>query len=512
MNTPPAQADRRTVWLFFAGFWLLILVLLRSQPLNDPGALWHVRVGQHVLAHGFPHTDPFTWSYAGEPWVPQQWGAEVLMALAHRLGGYDTLLMLMAALLAGTAAVIARRFIDAGLHWMPTALVVAFGIAVAGFHFYLRPHIATIVLMAVVMIWLVDFDRGRIGESRLALMLPLCVLWTNLHGGVLGGIFTFGIAMVGWQIARPARLRPEGLGLHPLLSGLIVLAACLLVTLINPFGPEMHRTWWRIVGSDVLKEYITEHQPLSLRRTDGQAVAAFGAFYLVMLAGTLPKRPRVTWLIPVVWLALSVTSIRHGPLFCMTALVALADLLPKTVWYRLLKKYGDTFAVKPREPTPVGWRGWSVPAALVLVSLGLQAARTPVPVVGYGWAQFDHKMIPAELIDPLQEYAKTRPEGFPIFNDANLGGFLIYFTPTLKVFMDDRCELYGDAGLRDYIDLANDRPERIEEWYERSKSAGGPFDRALVESDSTMDKYLKKSDKWAEVARCKKAALYKRVE
>jgi hypothetical protein len=501
--------DRRAVWLFFLGFWLVSLVVLRSQPFNDPGALWHIKVGDWIFAHGgFPYTDPFTWSRAGQPWIPQQWGAECLMSLAHRVGGFDALLMLMAALLAATAAGIGKRFLDAGLHWAPTAAIVAFGFAVASFHFYLRPHIATIVLMAFVMAWLVDFDRGRIGELHLALMIPLCIIWTNLHGGVLAGIFTYAIALVGWQIAKPPRLRSGGLRLPPVVAGLIVLVPCLLATFINPFGFEMHRTWWRIIGSSAVKEFIVEHQSMNLARSDGRAVAVFGAFYLLMLAGTLPKRPRLTWLIPIVWLALSIVSIRNGPLFCMTALIALADLLPETVWFRLLRKYGDTFVHKQRKQTPIGWKAWSVPAVAVVLSLLLQVARVPVPIIGYGWARFDQKMIPDQaMIDVLQRYAKSRPEGFPIFNDANLGGFLIFYTPTLKIFMDDRCELYGDDGIRDYIDLANDHPERIEEWWGKAK-----FDRALVEVDSMMDKYLKSSPRWKEVARCEKAALFERLD
>ena len=499
------MARRLPFALFFLGFFLVIPIVLRTQPFNDPGALWHIRVGDWILEHrAFPHTDPFTWSRAGQPWVPQQWGAELLMSLAHRIGGFDALLMGMSALLATVAAAIAVRFMDGGLHWMPTAGIVALGMAVAGFHFYLRPHLISIAFMALVMTWLVDFERGRIGEKRLIWMVPLCAVWTNLHGGVLGGIFTFALAVGGWTIARKPRF-----GRFPF----AILILCLLATLLNPFGLDMHRIWWSIVGSSALKQYISEHQPLSILRSDGQAVVGFGCFYLLMLAGTLPRRPHVTWLIPVVWFALSLTSIRHGPLFCATALVALADMLPETVWFRLLKKYGDTFVREPATiPSRIGWQGWGVVAGVALFSLGLQVAKIPVPAIGYGWARFDPKMVPEELIEPLQKYARTKPDGFPIFNDANLGGFLIYFAPTLKVFMDDRCELYGDAGIRDYVDMANDHPERIEEWAEKA-----PFDRAFVQSDSerepsAMDRYLKGSDRWREVARCTKAVLYERVK
>lgn len=486
--------------LFFLGFWLVFLVVFRSQPFSDPGALWHVKVGDWILEYqDFPQTDPFTWSYAGKHWIPQQWGAECLMSLAHRIG-FDAMLALMGAMLASLAAWLTVRFIDAGLHWLFAMMIVAFGMAVAGFHFYMRPHMFTIVLMSVIMAILVAFDRGRIGTQRMAWLIPLCMVWTNLHGGVLGGIFTFGLATGGWLIWRQRSIPEIGM-----LAFIFV--GCLLATLANPFGPDLHRTWIRIVGSTAMKEFVPEHFPLSLQRTDGQAVAGFFVFYMFMLAGTLPKRPRVTWLIPLIWFAMSLRSIREGPLFCMVGLVALADMVPETRWYVLLKKYGDTFAHEPAAaPTRIGLLP-CIPVVLLVVStLALQSAKVQVPLIGYGWAQFDHKLVPVEMIEPLQEYAKSKPKDHPIFNDANLGGFLIYFTPNLKIFMDDRFELYGDKGLRDYIDMVRNHPERIEEWAEKAN-----FDRALIDSESGFDDYLKNSKRWREVKRCEKAVLYERL-
>src|SRR5271166_3823468 len=132
------------------------------------------------------------------------------MSLIHRVGGFDALLMLMNAILAGLAAWIGKRFIDGGLHPFPAAGVVALGMATAGFHFYLRPHLATIVLTAVFMAWIVDFDRCHIGINRLVWLIPLCIVWTNLHGGVLGGIAMLGIAALGWLILGERNLKESG--------------------------------------------------------------------------------------------------------------------------------------------------------------------------------------------------------------------------------------------------------------------------------------------------------------
>jgi hypothetical protein len=492
----------------FLGNWLAFLVIFRSQPLYDPGALWHVRVGEWIFAHGFPHHDPFSWSYADHSWIPQQWAGECAMALLHRFGGYDTLLLALTTMMAGLATWLTERFVRTGLHPILAIGFVSFGMVVAGFHFYLRPHMVTMVLMALVMAWIVDFERKRIGIRRWIWFIPLCAVWTNIHGGVLGGIFTVGLALTGWVtlyiwrrlLARDTDDLPTGMGWLALIVALSAAS-----TLVNPFGLEMHRTWWSIVGSKVLPRMIDEHMPLNPAQTQGQAVLGFGIFYLLMLAGTLPNQLRVSWYIPVIWLALSIQSIRHGPLFCITALVALADLFPETIWYRLIKKYGDTFIREPN-PAPPARASWVIPVLAVALALGLQMARVKVPIIGTGWARFDPKMVPIEMIEPIQEYARSKPDGFPIFNDANFGGFLMYYAPNLRVFMDDRCELYGDEGLLKYSELMNDHPERIELLTQKT-----PFDRALVANGSDMDRYLKGAKQWREVARCQRAVLYERL-
>lgn len=314
---------------FFLAVWLVLLFAFRERGFYDPGALWHVKVGELVLDRGFPHTDPFTYTFEGRTWIPQQWGAEVLMALAHRAGGFDTMLLGFATLVAGLFTLIFRRATQAGMGPLLAALVVGGALAVGAFHYFVRPHMLTIALLGWTMMCVVDFERGRCGVARLAWLIPLYVLWTNLHGGVLGGTMTLGLAVAGWGVLflvrrpNPPTPFPEkeggdsvlgegpGKGFWPrspiqswrtafLLAAIVV--TCGLTPFVNPFGMEMLNTWQRIVGSKVLPQLVNEHMPLDPSTPLGMTVLAFGAFYLVLLAGVLPKLPRVSWLIPLVWL------------------------------------------------------------------------------------------------------------------------------------------------------------------------------------------------------------------
>jgi hypothetical protein len=565
-ETTPVKRLLRPETAFFLIVWLVCLLGYRERGFYDPGALWHIKVGERILDTGLPRSDPFTYTFEGRPWVPMQWAAEAVMALGHRAGGLDTLLLAFATVVATLFTLIFRRATQSGMGPLLAGLVVGGALFVGAFHFLVRPHMLTVALLGWTMMCLVDFDRGRCGLGRLAGLIPVYALWTNLHGGVLGGMATVLLTVAGWGVVflirRPNPPAPfpekeggedpaqgtessspqgrgvgEGSWLHTPVHNwrtLFVLAAiavtCVLTAFVNPFGLQLIRTWQSIVGSKVLHDVVSEHLPLDPASPIGQAVMCLGAFYVFMLAGLLsrgetPTGLRASWLIPLVWLVLSFKGIRHGPLFAVSAVVAVVDFWPYTLWYRLLRKHGDGSLA--RDPEPVGGAAatrsgarfaWAViPALAILVAFALQVNRVPVPVVGSGWARLNPECIPSDLTDEVRAYAASVPPGTRIWNDANLGGYLIYHAPTLKIFMDDRCELYGDDWMRAYTDALVLPPEELgpvfETWADHYQ-----FERALVMTEPAdkekppLERYLLSVPrKWREVARGKRAVMFERV-
>lgn len=489
--------------------WLATLWFFQSRAFVDPGALWHVKVGDIILDTGhFPRTDPFTFPFEGKSWIPQHWGGEVLMALAHRAAGLDGILLGFATLIAALFAWVFGRLRAGGMKF-PLALVVAtLAYVAAAFHFYARPHLATIGMVGLTMAWIVDFDRGRIGLGRLACLVPLFVAWTNIHGGTFGGCMMLGLAAAGWVAAF---LYGNG---SPLKSwrdvGMLtlILAGSGLSVLVNPFGFELLETWRRILGSTAMKEVVSEHMPLSLEHTAGQVVVGFAAVYLFALLGTLPKWPRVTWLIPLVWFALTLKGIRQGPLFVVSAVFALADIWSHTAWHRILLKSGDTLVEAPVAQTGCQWLG--IPAFCFILSLLLILSNVSIPLVGKGWARLDPAAVPVDLTQAVREYVHSVPPETRIFNDCNWGGYLIYHAPELKIFMDDRFELCGDDWLRAYADAMGHHPDRIDDWVREYGFRAAVVTVGKVEP-TPVERYLTASSQWRLVVKGKAAAFFVRV-
>src|SRR5438477_11622618 len=67
---------RAETGLFFA-LWLLLLVGGRSRLFRDPGTFWHTVVGEQIISTGeFRDTDSFSYTFAGQHWIPHQWLGE----------------------------------------------------------------------------------------------------------------------------------------------------------------------------------------------------------------------------------------------------------------------------------------------------------------------------------------------------------------------------------------------------------------------------------------------------
>ncbi|HVL12296.1 MAG TPA: hypothetical protein VM529_07010, partial [Gemmata sp.] len=498
----------------FLVIWLAMLVAGRSEMLRDPGTFWHTTTGEIILADGFLRHDPYTFTFHGTWWVPSQWLGEVAMALAHRAAGFDAQLLGAVTVLAATFAFVAARLLRTGLNPVAVGAVVVLGLAASASHFHVRPHVATMAGLAVTVALLTDFDSGKIPLRRLFWLVPLYVFWVNVHGGVIGGFATVAIATAGWVAFRTVGLPSPVDSRRTAVVLALLVAACGLTALANPYAADTPRVWKVIMGEPVLKEIIKEHRPLDPAEPYSWPVFGVAALYFLTLAGVNWRDIRVTWLLPVVWLVLAAERCRHAPLFALTSLVAVAAMWPHTRWAAMLAKSRPDF-YDPNSPPPdrPWWASVWLPAVVVLLAFGLQANGVRVPVVGAGWARHDPRHWPLELLDVLREH-EPRP-GHPnhLFNDYTDGGFVIYHTPGYRVFVDDRCEVFGGQWLKDFV-VANhaDTPpaERAAAFARWEREYGG-FDFALTRAGTGFEEHIKDAPGWECLKRSPRGAFYRRT-
>ena len=500
--------------LIFSAVWLLLFVAGRDRLFRDPGTFFHTAAGERLLATGqLIHQDVYSFTCYGEPWIAQQWLGECIMAAIHRIAGLDGLLVATVSLIALLWSGLALRIERCGMNPALASLILAFSMAASSHHFHVRPHIVTILFTAFVYSRLCDVETGRKSTASLLQLILVFILWTNIHGGVLGGIFTLLIAATGWTMARLTGLKSPAQGGKDLQILWIVVLLGFASPLINPYGLKLPSTWLDIMGSGAVSQLIQEHAsvPTLLSRGDMTShvtifiLLCLGVFYAALLAGTARKNWRITWFIPLVWFLLSLSRIRHAPLFAVIAVVAIAEIFPYCRWVQKLGERGlITFRVME---VPPGSRAQSstryfLAAVITVFSLFAFHGSAQLPSTGQKWVKLDGTHWPIEILPDLQTIEKSHPQGAPIFNDMLFGGFLIYHTPSLRVFIDDRCELYGDEMITKYV-----KAERsdFEAW-----SQAYHFDLALLTANSNYRKYFEGNTAWRVVKRCPAAVLYRK--
>ena len=137
-----------------------------------------------------------------------------------------------------------------------------------------------------------------------------------------------------------------------------------------------------------------------------------------------------------------------------------------------------------------------------------------MPLIGSGWATHDPQHWPADVLADLKANEPKPGEPNKLFNAGYIdGGFVIYHAPGYKVFVDDRCELFGGPWLKEFVE-AQDAPRRRSAKWEAQY---GPFDFALTRTGTPFDDWFENSPAWRPVravrpavAPVPNARLYKR--
>jgi hypothetical protein len=260
--------------------------------------------GRLIAAHGVPHIDTLTYWTLGRPWVDQQWGAHlVLYWLAEHLGLRAVALFGVGCVAAalGAAAVAARRL---GASPRSTAICVLLPLVCAPWLAQVRTQ--SLALLPFVLVFgLIAWDSRRPGE-RVYLVLPLLVLWSNLHGSVA--------------------LAAAFVGLYGLAKRRLLLAAAPACLLVSPYGFDLVGYYRLMLVDPPLASFVREWRPPGF---DGVTVAFFvSALVLTVLwirhRGVLTPFER--WALPLLLLA-ALAAVRNIIWFELAATVAFPRLL-----------------------------------------------------------------------------------------------------------------------------------------------------------------------------------------
>jgi hypothetical protein len=206
---------------------------------------YHVRAGEVSLSTGeIVVNDPYSFTRAGEPWLNQQWGAQIVFASAHRIFGWAGVALTYSAALGAGFTFLYRACRRAGSDVRTAAVLTILGFLVGASSLGARPQALAVPLFTSTWLLLARRDRW----TWLAPLLA--VVWANVHGSfVLAPVLT-AFALGDDLVSR----KPPGR------SAAIVIAT-IAATAVTPFGPTVWSYVADVATNDTIRSTVAEWRP-----------------------------------------------------------------------------------------------------------------------------------------------------------------------------------------------------------------------------------------------------------
>jgi len=456
---------------------LLVVSLFSLRRLDDFDTWWHMASGRWILQnHTVPHVDTLSFTVPTNEWINLQWLYDLLLVLLWNIGGANILVLASVACFVGTFALLSRHL---GRHVgaVTSTLLLVWVAMTVSERFLIRPEMASFPLLAAVQFVLTD---GRTNPRRLRWLVPLMVLWVNMHSLFILGMgaiaLAIGASLVaelpllpgGWRrdTAWPAEARRQLLRWGP---------AALLATLFNPY---FVRAWLfpielmtRIDGSNPVYGAIGEFRPPFSGYFPTFAIGSYQAFVfaflgLAVVAGLLrafaPPPPResgggrpdaatagsqgfdlgaLAFAAALAWLSL--LARRNVGIFAIGAVPFVGACL------------GIVLARLPRKwtaPSAAGVRAASVALALGVLPVSAAVLTNSWYATTGETHEFGLGVLESNFQFRAIEFFREQKLPGPLYNDMTAGGYLTWDDPTgMGVYVDGRLEVYDTPFFGSYL-------------------------------------------------------------
>lgn len=437
--------------LFFAvAVWF---TLLAAKPIDlisqDLGR--HLTNGKWLFSpYKILTTNAYSYTEPSYPFINHHWGSGVVFYYVHSLFGFLGLSVLVLLINITTLFLLLKECLKRGASAWAVIAAMILCVPLIAYRPEVRPEVFSGLLCAMFFVFLSDWARDR--RSKKIFLLPLLMaIWINLHIYFVLGFLILGVFWVRAFLESRQKPIPELPSLRPLS---IVAVACVLGTFVNPIGYKLV-----LFPSNLLFNYgyrVLENQSVFFLLSFGIRSLAFYIFYLTigvwiisLAAAYVSAKKLPPWEI----LALSIGVLAMSLFAVRYISLAAIFLIPCLAW-SFQKIYDRWVHSRAGRVAFLCIFGSGAFFAAYITWLSLQAAP-----FGLGLAP---------RAEESAEFFKKNNIAGPVFNNYDIGGYLIYnLWPDSSVFVDNRPEAYSEELFRHYMEIQLDKRkwEKAEDSY-----------------------------------------------
>jgi hypothetical protein len=479
---------------------LLLLFTTGARPLLDPDFGWHLRSGIDLLKTGIvPKLDSYAYTLPNWPWVNHEWLSDGVVAFIYQYLG-PLALVLVFAILIGFVFLLAASAAKADFKYKIVAGLIALlaALPILG----VRMQVLTLLGMALTL-WLLYSYRNK-EIKHLWWMLPIFVLWANLHGGFTIGLVILALFFVvefakfffeKWKpkIYKKLKVTEANLSWPQLKHLFIIGIGSGLVTLINPYGYGLYVDFYKLFINPYAIDNISEWQQVTLSSPISINFFIYLALFGIVMLLAYRKIEPTRWAITAVFLYLSFLYWRNMPFFMIMSVGFLAEIIQTHT-----SLVFDSL-VRNRILTTV--------TTIIVAILVAQRVGDVVPKALDTELNFRNGGYPIDAVN----WMKANPDkiGTRMFNEYGHGGFLVWQFPEQQVFVDGRMPFWQDGDKFVFMDnqyAVGAHPNSIQMIEEKYQ-----VDWVIIRPTRPLDWALSGQDSWEQVYRDLYAVIYKKL-
>ncbi len=179
-----------TILVLLWGAFFIVLGATQIQHW-DSDIFWALRTGGWIVEHWrVPLTDPLSYTFRGAQWIDFTWGFQVIAHVFYsKLGGWTGLYILQLLL---TFAIFSALYFNIRLGtakrlWLlPLLLILSLTCAYP--RLFIRPHLFGFLLISLYLL-ILNHNERRDSFLLVFIILPLQLLWVNIHSSAILGVF-----------------------------------------------------------------------------------------------------------------------------------------------------------------------------------------------------------------------------------------------------------------------------------------------------------------------------------
>ncbi|MBI3928280.1 MAG: tetratricopeptide repeat protein [Armatimonadetes bacterium] len=429
----------RLPYLLYALFLVAVFLWILSPP-RGYDVWFYLTVGREIARTGeIPHHNVFlgTADQLGPVYyIVPEWGAGVLLHQLYQWAGPTGLGLATAGLFAALAGLVLAGCRLAGLHPLVSVAWVGLGMLTIQSRFMLRTVLFTDLMLALLVLGLLAAESR---ERRLLpwLALPLFLVWTNLHQGVVSGL----ILLLLWAAGEWAqRWLPADRSLPP---GRIAAAfgIAILAVFVRPGGLRFLDYLKEALFQDPLKD-VLEWAPIA----SGWWWTPLGAYLLVLVLAFAGAAAARKLRLPHLLVTIGFVGFAFQHQRALGELMATATPLAAPAMVASGRWLQGRFRIP------------EAPLAAWLAILALLA----------GWGTYQgtrpgkFELAPEGRLHPLGvvDYLKSHPLQGQVYNSYEFGSYLAW--AGIPPFVHGQTSTYPEWLLQDFLDILNDSPRREE--------------------------------------------------